>query len=115
MTWIVCLLLRFKKFGYQPVDLVYYREPYKELDDGLVLLTYDEDVIKMADAFLGEKLVMLYMVSFANVGDEVVCPNVGEGEEGENSGNEEMTSKVLNDPYWKAVMMTMRGILLMNQ
>jgi hypothetical protein len=104
-----------KKFGYQPVDLVYYREPYKELDDGLVLLTYDEDVIKMADAFLGEKLVMLYMVSFANVGDEVVCPNVGEGEEGENSGNEEMTSKVLNDPYWKAVMMTMRGILLMNQ
>jgi hypothetical protein len=88
-----------KKFGYQPGDLVYYHEPYKELDDGLVLLTSDEDVVKMADAFLGEKLVMLYTVSFANVGDEVVCPNVGEGEEGENSGNEEMTRKVLNDPY----------------
>jgi hypothetical protein len=58
----------------------------------------------MDDAFLGEKRVMLYMVSFANVGDEVVCPNVGEGEDGENSGDEEMTSKVLNDPYWKAVM-----------
>jgi hypothetical protein len=70
----------------------------------LVLLTSDEDVIKMADAFLGEKLVMLYTVSFANVSDEVVCPNVGEGEEGENSGDEERTRKVLNDPYWKAVM-----------
>jgi hypothetical protein len=58
----------------------------------------------MADAFLGEKLVMLYTVSFANVSDEVVCPNVGEGEEGENSGDEERTRKVLNDPYWKAVM-----------
>jgi len=67
----------------------------------LVLLTSDEDVGKMAYAFLGEKLVMLYMVSFANVGDEVVCPNVSEGE---NSGDEEMTRRVLNDLYWKAVM-----------
>jgi hypothetical protein len=58
----------------------------------------------MADAFLGEKLVMLYTVSFANVGDEVVCPNMGEGEEGENSGDEEMKRNVLNDPYWKVVM-----------
>lgn len=93
-----------KKFGYQPGDLVYYREPYKELDDRLVLLTSDEDVIKMVDAFLGKKLVMLYTVSFANVGDEVVCPNMGEGEKGENSGDEEMARKVLNDPYWKIVM-----------
>lgn len=93
-----------KKFGYRPSDLVYYREPYKELDDGLVLLTSNEDVVKMADTFLGEKLVMLYTVSFANVGDEVVCPNVGEGEEGENSGDEERMMKVLNDPYWKAMM-----------
>jgi hypothetical protein len=82
-----------KKLGYRPGDLVYYREPYKKLDDGLVLLTSNEDVVKMADAFLGEKLVMLYTVSLANVGDEVVCPNVGE-----NSGEERMR-KVLNDPY----------------
>jgi len=90
-----------KKFGYRPSDLVYYHEPYKELDDGLVLLTSDKDVVKMVDTFLGEKLVMLYTVSFANVGDEVVCPNMGEGE---NSGDKERMMKVLNDPYWKAVM-----------
>jgi hypothetical protein len=65
----------------------------------LVLLTFDEDVVKMADAFLGKKLVMLYTVAFANVGDEVVCSNVGEGEEGENSGDEERMRKVSNDPY----------------
>jgi len=70
----------------------------------LVLLTFDENVVKMVDAFLGKKLVMLCTVSFANVGDEVVCPNVGEGEEGENSGDEERMRKVLNDLYWKAGM-----------
>jgi hypothetical protein len=50
------------KFGYQPGDLVYYREPGKELNDELVLLTSDEDVVKMADVFLGHKLVVLYTV-----------------------------------------------------
>jgi len=38
-----------RKFGYQSSDLVYYREPGKELDDGLVLLTSDEEVVRMAD------------------------------------------------------------------
>jgi hypothetical protein len=53
MTWIVCLFFEIetvvRKFGYQSSDLVYYREPGKELDDGLVLLTSDEEVVRMAD------------------------------------------------------------------
>jgi hypothetical protein len=64
-----------KKFGYQPSDLIYYHEPSKELDDGLILITFDENVIKMAEVFLGHKLVVLYTVSFTNTVDEV-GPNV---------------------------------------
>lgn len=57
----------------------------------------------MADVFLGKKLIVLYTISFANAGDEVDS-NVGESEEGENSGDKDMRRKVLNDPYWKLVM-----------
>jgi hypothetical protein len=60
-------------------------------------------IIKMADVFLGKKLIVLYTVSFVNAGDEV-DPNVGESEEGENSGNKDMRRKVLNDPCWKSMM-----------
>lgn len=52
------------KFGYHRGDLVYYCEAGKELDDGLVLLTSNEDVVKMADVFLGQKLVVLYTIAF---------------------------------------------------
>lgn len=91
------------KFGYHTGDLVYYCEAGKELEDELVLLTTDEDVVKMADVFLGHKLVMLYTVAFSNYADELV-PNENEVEEGEDSGVEKMRMKVVNDPYWRALM-----------
>jgi hypothetical protein len=90
-----------RKFGYQPSDLVYYRELGKELDDGLVLLTFDKEVVRMAEVFLGHKLVTLYMVSFANVGDEV-GPNVGEDED--SGDGERRRRRVIHDPYWQSVM-----------
>jgi hypothetical protein len=90
-----------KKFGYQPRDLIYYCEHGKELDYGLVLITSDDDVIRMAEVFLGQKLVMFYMVSFANAIDEV-DPNVGEVEEDEDSDEEERMRKVINDLYWQS-------------
>lgn len=92
-----------KIFEYHASDLVYYSEAGKELEDGLVLLTSDEDVIKMADVFLGHNLVVLYTVDFSNFADELV-PNVGEVEEGEDSGVEESRMTVVNDPYWRALM-----------
>jgi hypothetical protein len=92
-----------KKFGYHPGDLVYYCEAGKELEDGLVLLTSDEDVVKMAYVFLCHNLVVLYTVAFSNFADELI-PNVGEVEEGEGSGVEESRMKVVNDPYWRALM-----------
>jgi hypothetical protein len=79
-----------RKFGYQPGDLIYYREPDRNLDDGLVLLTSDADVIRMVEVHLGHKLVLLYNVSFVNV---------GEGDEVEGSGDEERRMKIINDPY----------------
>jgi hypothetical protein len=56
-----------KKFGFYPGDLLYYCEAGKELEDGLVLLTSDEDVVKMADVFLGHKHVVLYTVVFFQI------------------------------------------------
>jgi len=80
-----------RKFGYQPGDLIYYQEPNRDLDDGLVLLTSDADVIRMAKVHLGHKLVLLYTVSFAIDGEEVGS-DVGEGDE-------ERRMEVINDPY----------------
>jgi hypothetical protein len=92
-----------RKFRYQSGDMVYYRISERELDDGLVLLTSDEDVVKMAEVYLGHTLVILYTVSFADVGAEVGA-NEGEGEEVAERGNEERRMKVINDTYWQALM-----------
>jgi hypothetical protein len=92
-----------KKFGYHPGDLVYYCEAGKELEDGLVLLTSNEDVVKMADVFLGHKLVVLYIVAFSKSANELVT-NVSEVEEGEDDGVEERRMNDVNDPYWRALM-----------
>jgi hypothetical protein len=88
-----------KKFGYQLGDVIYYREYNKELDDGLVLITSDDDVVRMAECFLGHKLVVLYTMSFAHDVDEVGT-NVGEVDEDEGSDDEERMRTVINDPYW---------------
>jgi hypothetical protein len=57
----------------------------------------------MANVFLGHKLVVLYTVAFSNSVDESV-PNVSEVKEGEDNGVEERRMKVVNDPYWRALM-----------
>jgi len=57
----------------------------------------------MTEFYLGHKLVVLYTVSFANAGDEV-GPNVGEGDEVHDSGDEERRMKVINDPNWKSLI-----------
>jgi hypothetical protein len=89
-----------RKFGYH---LIYYREPDRDLDDGLVLLTSDADAIRMAEVHLGHKLILLYTISFANAGDEVGS-DVGGGDEVEDSGDEERRMKIINDPYWRSLM-----------
>jgi len=102
-----------RKFGYQSGDLVYYQIPERELDDRLVLLTSDVDVVRMAEVYLGHTLVVLYTVSFADAGAEVgtnegegaeVGANEGEGEDVAENGNEVRRMKVINDPYWQALM-----------
>jgi hypothetical protein len=94
-----------RKFGYQPGDLIYYREPDKELDDGLVLITSDDDVVKMADYFEGHKVVVLYTVSLADANEQVDA-NAGEvaEDEDESSDYEERTRKIVNDPFWKSLI-----------
>jgi hypothetical protein len=92
-----------RKFGYQPGDLVYYRIPERELDDGLVLLPSDEDVVRMAEVLLGHTLVVLYTVSFADANADAKV-GANEGKDVAKSGNEEMRMKVINDLYWQALM-----------
>jgi hypothetical protein len=86
-----------KKYGYQPGDLIYYLQPDKSLDDGLVLLTCDDDILKMTEFLKGRTVVVLYTVAFGH-GDEEDEPS-DDDEEGERRRN-----KVINDPYWKSLM-----------
>ena len=57
------------KYGYQRGDLIYYKFADMSLDNGLVLLKTDADVLKMVDAHMTEKLVVLYTISAANADD----------------------------------------------
>jgi hypothetical protein len=55
-------------FGYQQGDMIYYLQPDKSLDDGLVLLTLDDSVVKMIEYLQRCKplilIVVLYIVSY---------------------------------------------------
>jgi len=68
------------------------------LDDGLVLISSDDDVVRMVECFLGYKIVVLYTVSFAHDVDEVGT-NIGEVEEDDSSDDEERMMTFINDPY----------------
>jgi hypothetical protein len=85
-----------KKFGYQPGDLIYYLQPSKSLDDGLVLLTCDADVLRMTKVITGTPVVVLYIVAFGH-GDE-------EEEDEVNDVDERKWNKIINDPFWKSLM-----------
>jgi hypothetical protein len=63
-----------------------------------VLITSDDDVVRMIESFLGHKLVVLYKVSFAHDVDEVGT-NIGEVEEDDSSDDEERMMTFINDPY----------------
>jgi hypothetical protein len=55
-------------FGYQQGDMIYYLQPDKSLDDGLVLLTSDDSVVRMIKYLQRCKplilTVVLYIVSY---------------------------------------------------
>jgi hypothetical protein len=73
------------------------------LDDGLVLISSDDDVVRMVECFLGYKIVVLYTVSFAHDVDEVGT-NVGEVEDDEGGDDEERRRTIINDPFWKSLI-----------
>ena len=83
-----------KKFGYQTGDLIYYLHPNKSLDDELVLLTCDDDILRMSEFLVGQKVVVLYTMAFRH-GDE---------EDDEPSDDHKRRNKVINDPYWKSLI-----------
>jgi hypothetical protein len=87
-----------KKFGYQPGDLIYYLQPSKSLDDGLVLLTCDADVLRMTKVLTGSPVMVLYIVAFGHSDEE-------EEEKDEvNDVDERRRNKIINDPFWTSLM-----------
>ncbi|XP_059431573.1 histone chaperone cia1-like [Corylus avellana] len=88
-----------KRFRYQLGDLIYYLQPDKELDDGLVLLTCDDDIVRMSEIFIGHKVVVLYTVAFGH-GNEEVCAN----DEDEPCDDDERRMAVINDLFWKSLI-----------
>ncbi|KAB8849522.1 hypothetical protein FH972_026766 [Carpinus fangiana] len=87
-----------KKYGYQPCDLIYFLQPNKSLNDELVLLTCDDDILRMNEFLKGHTVVVLYTVAFGH-GDEKEDEPSDDEKEGERRRN-----KVINDPYWKSLM-----------
>jgi hypothetical protein len=59
------------QYGYSLGDLIYVRDPTKNLVDGLQLLSSDYDVAYLVAKHVDTPVVELYIVSFqSNVGDD---------------------------------------------
>ena len=63
-----------------------------------MLITSNDDVIRMTKCFLGHKVVVLYTLSFAHANAQVGA-NVGEVDEDECSDDEERMMNVINGPF----------------
>jgi hypothetical protein len=57
-----------EQYGYSPGDLIYFRDPDKNLVEGLYLISLDYDVAYMACKHVGTPIVELYLVSFQDDG-----------------------------------------------
>jgi hypothetical protein len=81
-----------EQYGYNPGDLIYFRDPNKDLVVGLHLVSSDYDVHYMSSVHVENNVVELYIVSFQDDGD---------GEGGEDDEEEDVRGRVaLNDPWW---------------
>lgn len=82
------------QYGYNPGDLIYVRDPTKNLVDGLQLLSSDYDVAYLVAKHVDTHVVELYIVSFqSNVGED--------GEDWENDEDGDDGGRVdYNDPRW---------------
>jgi hypothetical protein len=91
------------QYGYSPGDLIYFRDPTKNLVDGLQLVSLDYDVAYMAAKHVDTPILGLYIVSFQNDGG-------GDGEDWENDEEGDDGGRlILMIHGWmiKSVMMTM--------
>jgi hypothetical protein len=89
-------------FGYQEGVMIYYLQPDKSLDDGLVLLMSNDSVIGMVECLRRCKsdipIVCLYIVSY-HTSDEQV-----NDDEDDQGGDDTRRMKFINDPFWKSLM-----------
>ena len=89
-------------FGYQQGDMIYYLQPDKSLDDGLVLLMSNDSVVGMAEYLQRCKydipIVALYIVSYHASDEQVSACEVDEG------ADDAQTMKIINDPFWNSLM-----------
>jgi len=56
------------QYGYNLGDLIYFRDPTKDLVDGLQLVSSDYDVAYMVAKHVDTPIVVFYIVSFQNGG-----------------------------------------------
>jgi hypothetical protein len=83
-----------EQYGYCPCDLIYFRDPTKDLVVGLHLVSSDYDMAYMASKHVETHIVELYIVSFRDDGG-------GDGKDGEDDEEEDVGGRVnLNDPWW---------------
>jgi len=81
-----------EQYRHNPSDLIYFRDPNKDLVVGLHLVSSDYDVYYMSSVHVENNVVELYIVSFQDDRD---------GEVGQDDEEEDVRDRVaLNDPWW---------------
>jgi hypothetical protein len=88
-----------EQYGYNPGDLIYFRDPNKDLVVGLYLVSSDYDMDYMSSVHVENHAIELYVVSFQDDGNG---DGDGEGgEDDEDDEDEDVGGRVaLNDPWW---------------
>jgi hypothetical protein len=81
-----------EQYRHNPSDLIYFRDPNKDLVVGLHLVSSDYDVYYMSSVHVENNVVELYIVSFQDDRD---------GEGGQDEEEEDVRDRIaLNDPWW---------------
>jgi hypothetical protein len=81
-----------EQYRHNPSDLIYFRDPNKDLVVGLHLVSSDYDVYYMSSVHVENNVVELYIVSFQDDRD---------GEGGQDDEEEDVRDRIaLNDPWW---------------
>lgn len=84
---------------------MYYQQPNKTLEEGLVLISSDQDILDMVACHMGHNMIVIYTVKFGEKKNKNASEKKkGTVGKGKNVMVEQEESSSDSDPFWAVVV-----------